>query len=210
MITLKQALEMSYEEYVSHLLKKYGPAKANYFLNENCKSKGKISRTKEGLECHHIDEDKEQLLSDPRIAVINPFEYQKANRLVYCDKVEHLLIHIKIIEEFRPQNEWYKYYMDGPRMIISCINDYFKDDIISTSWHGNMKQKIIPKFNSYIFILFYILFNLAQTKISSNNILDLVLVSYYGRADKRISLALEKLTKIENHNEILNSTEIDL
>ena len=52
-------MEMNYDEFVSYLLKKYGPAKYDYFTNATCKTKSKrISRTKEGLFCHHIDEDK--------------------------------------------------------------------------------------------------------------------------------------------------------
>ena len=54
----EQEMEMNYDEFVSYLLKKYGPAKYDYFTNATCKTKSKrISRTKEGLFCHHIDED---------------------------------------------------------------------------------------------------------------------------------------------------------
>lgn len=43
-------MEMNYDEFVSYLLKKYGPAKYDYFTNATCKTKSKrISRTKEGL-----------------------------------------------------------------------------------------------------------------------------------------------------------------
>lgn len=48
--------------------------------------------------CHHIDENKAIKLSKPEFA-INPFAYQKADRLVYCDILEHLILHIKIYEE---------------------------------------------------------------------------------------------------------------
>ena len=40
-------MEMKYDEFVSYLLKKYGPAKYDYFTNATCKTKSKrISRTK--------------------------------------------------------------------------------------------------------------------------------------------------------------------
>ena len=59
-----EEMEMNYDEFVSYLLKKYGPAKYDYFTNATCKTKSKrISRTKEGLFCHHIDEDKGYMLS---------------------------------------------------------------------------------------------------------------------------------------------------
>lgn len=88
---------MNYDEFVSYLLKKYGPAKYDYFTNATCKTKSKrISRTKEGLFCHHIDEDKGYMLSRTGCALEQPFEYQKAERLVYCNYIEHLLLHILI------------------------------------------------------------------------------------------------------------------
>lgn len=90
-------MEMNYDEFVSYLLKKYGPAKYDYFTNATCKTKSKrISRTKEGLFCHHIDEDKGYMLSHTGCALEQPFEYQKAERLVYCNYIEHLLLHILI------------------------------------------------------------------------------------------------------------------
>ena len=48
-----------YFNILEHLLKKYGKAKGDYFLTETCATKNKkVSRTSEGLFCHHIDEDK--------------------------------------------------------------------------------------------------------------------------------------------------------
>lgn len=61
-------LSKSYEEANEVLLQKYGPAQDDYFreasyqrfMNGEIKSitKGKFSRTSEGLYCHHIDEIK--------------------------------------------------------------------------------------------------------------------------------------------------------
>lgn len=58
--------------------------------------KGEYSRTPEGLLCHHVDEDKASVLSNPYFAKDYPFSYQRRERLVYCDYVEHLLLHYKI------------------------------------------------------------------------------------------------------------------
>lgn len=38
-LEIKKELEMSYMKLVNYLLKKYGPAKYDYFCNESCKSK---------------------------------------------------------------------------------------------------------------------------------------------------------------------------
>jgi hypothetical protein len=51
-------MKLSYAELVEYLLKKYGAAKEDYFINDSFSTKNKrVSRTKEGLYCHHIDED---------------------------------------------------------------------------------------------------------------------------------------------------------
>lgn len=67
-------LSKSYEDVVEFFLQKYGLAQDDYFreksykkfMNNEIKSitKGKISRTSEGLYCHHIDEDKMLKISD--------------------------------------------------------------------------------------------------------------------------------------------------
>ncbi|MBP5204880.1 hypothetical protein J6Z37_01100 [Candidatus Saccharibacteria bacterium] len=120
---------MTYGELVDYLLKKYGPVECDYFRTEACKSKNpKVSRTNEGLYCHHIDEDKAIMLCNDKITVNNPFEYQKAERLVYCNALEHLILHIKIVEE--PRNDENANEMElqgiGDAINFLCpqINDY--------------------------------------------------------------------------------------
>lgn len=105
-------LDLSYQEYVAKLLAKYGPAEYDYFNQSTyddfkhglTKTPGKnnnVSRTAEGLYCHHIDEDKQILISRNE-AILHfdiPYQYQLANRLVYCNLIEHALLHIKIAVE---------------------------------------------------------------------------------------------------------------
>lgn len=112
--TYRSLLNKTYLEVVSILLKKYGAATDSYyseksynrFKNGEIKtlSKRKISRTGEGLYCHHIDEDKQILISQPK-AILKydiPFDYQKQDRLVYCDLIEHAILHILIsIESYK-------------------------------------------------------------------------------------------------------------
>ena len=94
---LKNQMAMDYDEQIEYLLKKYGPAKYDYFVSEDNLTKNRsISRTAEGLECHHIDENIIPTLSDPDIASIYSYDYQRKERLVYCNLLEHLLLHIKI------------------------------------------------------------------------------------------------------------------
>lgn len=158
---IKNQLKMTYDELVDYLLKKYGPAQYDYFCNESCKSKNsKVSRTNEGLYCHHMDENKAILLSNDKFAVNNPFEYQKANRLVYCNVLEHLILHIKIVEE--PKNEnanQMEIQGIGGAVCFICpqINDYFNGYEFKQQYLINIFSLIENNFNDYIDILEYFL-----------------------------------------------------
>ena len=97
-----EELLIAYDDYVDRLLAKYGPVPNDYYRNEVCLTRTGNPRTCEGLIIHHIDEDKEAGLSSMwkyRNPFSMPEEYQKADRLVYCNLVEHLLLHMKILEK---------------------------------------------------------------------------------------------------------------
>ena len=71
-------VKMTYYELQDYLLEKYGSAKYDYFTKPECKYKNKkVSRTKEGLYCHHMDEDEGGNLSNPPQARQQCFEWQK-------------------------------------------------------------------------------------------------------------------------------------
>ncbi len=158
---IKNQLKMTYDELVDYLLKKYGPAQYDYFCNESCKSKNsKVSRTNEGLYCHHIDENIAILLSNDKFAVNNPFEYQKANRLVYCNVLEHLILHIKIVEEHKNENaNQMEIQGIGGAVCFICpqINDYFNGYEFKQQYLINIFSLIENNFNDYIDILEYFL-----------------------------------------------------
>ena len=171
-LEIKKELEMSYMELVNYLLKKYGPAKYDYFCNESCKSKNsKVSRTKEGLYCHHIDEDKAIMLSNDKFAIHNPFEYQKASRLVYCNVLEHLILHIKIVEEPKNRNaNPLELQGIGGAVCFLCpqINDYFNGYNFKQQYLINIFSLISNNFNDYIEILRYFLNVLEQNQLYKN------------------------------------------
>lgn len=158
---IEKELGMSYLELVDYLLAKYGPAKVDYFRNEKCRSKCKeISRTGEGLQCHHIDEDKAIMLSNPRYAILNPFEYQKADRLVYCNVLEHLILHIKIVEGPR---HLFANSFDLPgvggavNFLCPQINDYYNGYEFKQQYLINLYSVIKDNFEDYIRVLEYFL-----------------------------------------------------
>lgn len=150
-------MQLSYSQLIETLLSKYGKAQYDYFVNESCVSKNhKVSRTKEGLFCHHIDEDKAILLSNDKYAKNNPFEYQKADRLVYCNFLEHLLLHIKIVEE--PRNiKSNKNELPGiggaVNFIIRQLNDFYNGRVYTQEYLTIATNVIENDYDSYIVML---------------------------------------------------------
>lgn len=136
-------LSEGYEEAVDWLLQKYGPAQDDYFressyqrfMNGEIKNitRGKASRTNEGLYCHHIDEIKWLKISDQNFvkAYNIPFENQRKNRLVYCDLVEHAILHILIIKETS-----FEYGYAGYEVFLKrLIEEWYLDERIpSPEW----------------------------------------------------------------------------
>ena len=158
---IKKELDMGYQELVSYLLEKYGPAKYDYFVNDLFKTKNnKVSRTKEGLYCHHMDEDKAIMLSSAEWARKNPFDYQKAERLVYCNALEHLILHVKIVEAPRAEGaNLFEAHGVGGAVNFLCpqINDYYNGFEYKREFERNIFGVIKDNFEDYIKILRYFL-----------------------------------------------------
>ncbi|ETO40021.1 hypothetical protein B808_1130 [Fructilactobacillus florum 8D] len=107
----KKLSKLSYDDAIAFLLKKYGSAKDDYFKEKSYErflkgeikspAKNPIQRTDEGLYVHHIDEISAPDISNKTfIQLLNyEFDLQKADRLVYCDLVEHLILHFIITRE---------------------------------------------------------------------------------------------------------------
>lgn len=153
---IESELSMGYSELVEYLLDKYGPAKCDYFRNSTCRSKNPgISRTKEGLVCHHIDEDKAIMLSTTFWALKNPYEYQKAERLVYCNILEHLILHYIIADEALK-------YMKTPlgvgiggavNYMVPQINDYYGGRKPAREYERKLVEVLDGNYVGYIKIL---------------------------------------------------------
>lgn len=104
-------LSKTYDEAVEFLLEKYGAAEDDYFreksydrfLHGDIKSitRGKFSRSDEGLECHHIDENKFLNMTNKDFIKFQkmPFKYHKKENLVFCDVIEHAILHTLIAKE---------------------------------------------------------------------------------------------------------------
>lgn len=111
LIEYKKLLSMNYDDAVETLLQKYGPVLDNYFKKKSYAKfleginksigKGVHTRTSEGLYTHHIDEINHLNLSQHTYIkeYKYPFELQKKERLVYCDLIEHAILHVLIAIE---------------------------------------------------------------------------------------------------------------
>lgn len=190
----------TYENLVNYLIQKYGPVPADYFdenWNQNWKQN---SRTSEGLEIHHIDEDKYLFLSDRASCERQnvPFECQRAERLVYCNKIEHLLLHIRIAEDFHA-DDLQTYYKFGIKTLISKINDYYEFDELPGDWRNGMITAINNLMADYIVLLIYISTHLIyDNNMLFDNIENIVISSREGQHCTHIINAFNGITTILN------------
>ena len=187
-------LKMNYQDIVSALLKKYGSAKHNYFKDTACKIKNPlVTRTNEGLFCHHIDEDKAIMLCNDKFAVNNPFEYQKADRLVYCNFLEHLLLHVKIAENPSPDANENELPGIGGAINFICkeLNDIYSGKEFADDWRKNVADKVKDSFDDYITILRY-LWNVVEKSPLYKSIItkEMLCTNWDGKVVKEVMNAL--------------------
>lgn len=196
---LNKVWNMSYDEYVQVLLKKYGPATSNYFIN------GRISasRTKDGLECHHIDEDKIAGLSNRHSEKQYP-EYQKDDRLVYCNRIEHLILHSKIAKLNNENDDLFGYFKGGPKLLITKLNDNYMEQSTKKDWNTIVSANVEERFPLYIEVLKRIAadmkelgYSRAQTYeliFSTNKGFPKLIIDYYvtHKIDKNMTIKCGK------------------
>lgn len=157
---IKKEMAMTYEELQHYLIQKYGGAIGDYFATPECKSKNrKIVRVKEGLYCHHMDEDKGGNLSNPPQATRQPFAWQKKDRLVYCNILEHLILHMKIAilrqrKMLEIPDDIIRFFTTGGiYMICDEINDMFMNDGTTLPWKKRCFEEIRENYEDYIILI---------------------------------------------------------
>ena len=99
------------------------------------------------------------MLATPRVALMNPYEYQNADRLVYCNYIEHLILHIKIAEEPRHKyaNERELPGIGGAvNFIIPELNDYYMGFKYQQEWRINAFDLVKENYKDYIELLRYL------------------------------------------------------
>ena len=130
--------DFTYLQYCDYLQGKYGIGKSDY-MTKSWNKNHKVTRTKEGLMVHHKYEDHAIMLSTKEYAMKNPFEWQLAKNMVYCDFLEHLFLHILICEYPSPErNEREAVGIGGViNFIVPELNDVY------SGWQTNQEWRII-------------------------------------------------------------------
>lgn len=141
---------MDYLEYCDYLQEKYGIGLADYMTKSFYKNK-KVTRTKEGLFCHHIYEDKTINLSTRELAMFSPLEWQKKENLVYCDYLEHLLLHTLIT--ISPDKKNNNCGIGGIYIIAQELNDLYSGMKTKQEWKKNCFSKVKKDKDVYLTIL---------------------------------------------------------
>lgn len=144
----------TYQEYCDYLQKKYGVGLCAYMTQAGSK-KPKVSRTKEGLMVHHKYEDRAILLSKPEYALQYPYEWQSAENLVYCDYLEHLLLHILICEYPSVEKNIFEEVGVGGiiRFLVPELNDFYSGWQTKEQWRLNCHNLIRDDMMVYLQLL---------------------------------------------------------
>lgn len=153
---------MNYLELCNYLQTKYGKTNGSYFLTPTCATKNiKISRTNEGLVIHHIAENETIDLSKKEYATKHDWHLQESDMLCYCNYIEHLILHIKIVDEYlesklssqvESHTEIELLGLGGFTLISTCIRGWFLKEP-EPIWMKNCRNRIKNDFEDAILII---------------------------------------------------------
>lgn len=146
--------DMDYLEYCDYLQAKYGIGRSDY-MTPNWNRKNGVTRTSEGLFVHHKYEDHAIMLSSKEWAMNNPFEWQRAENIVYCDFLEHLLLHVLICENPSPEQNKNEYVGVGGVVnhIVPELNDVYSGWQAKRPWQAKCHALIKDDKDVYLTIL---------------------------------------------------------
>lgn len=145
---------LSYLEYCDYLQKKYGIGLCDY-MTKSWNKNQKVTRTKEGLIAHHKFEDHAILLANKEHAMQNPYDWQLAKNIVYCDYLEHLLLHILICEyPAEDQNENEAVGIGGVvNYLVPELNDFYSGWQTNQAWRLNCHNLIKDEKQVYLTLI---------------------------------------------------------
>ena len=145
---------LTYLEYCDYLQDKYGIGLADYMTKSFSPCK-KCKRTKDGLLAHHKMEDHAIMLSTKEYALLHPFEWQSKENIVYCDYLEHLLLHVLICKYPAPDKDPRSEVGIGGviNFIVPELNDLYSGWETSQEWRKNLHNRVINDKDVYLAIL---------------------------------------------------------
>ncbi|MDE5563139.1 MAG: hypothetical protein K2J01_06315 [Clostridiales bacterium] len=146
--------DFTYLEYCDYLHQKYGIGLSDY-MTKSWNKNSKCSRTKDGLMAHHKYEDHAILLSTKEFAMKNPFEWQLAKNIVYCDYLEHLFLHILICEYPSEDSNFLEAVGIGGiiNFIVPELNDLYSGWETGQAWRKTCHDLIINDKDVYLTLL---------------------------------------------------------
>ena len=110
-------------------------------------------------------------MSDPEFALQQPFKYQKADRLVYCNFLEHFLLHVKIVEKRCDKHSIVG--IGGAELLWRTINDAYTRNKASLFWQQKCYEQIKEYYNEYIILLGYLCVVVRNDEILSKEFQDI-------------------------------------
>ena len=154
LVEYEKVKNLTYLEYCDYLQQKYGIGLSDY-MTKSWNRNPKASRAKEGLFAHHKYEDHAIMLSTKEFAMRNPFEWQKAKNIVYCDYLEHLFLHILICEyPSENQNDLEAVGIGGViSFIVPQLNDLYSGWEAKEAWRKNCHNLVINDKDVYLTLL---------------------------------------------------------
>ena len=188
--------DFTYLKYCDYLQKKYGIGLSDYMTKSWNKNK-KVTRTKEGLLAHHKMEDRMIMLSTKEFAMMCPFEWQSKENIVYCDYLEHLLLHILICKYPSPDKvEGVDVGIGGViNFLVPELNDLYSGWTTSQAWRKTCHDKVINDKDVYLALLEQFIDN-EKSKDDFN--VEMLFSSFnetYGGWDSRKNMPLYKEIK---------------
>lgn len=154
MAEYQKVKNLNYLEYCDYLQSKYGIGLADY-MTKSFNTNPKCKRTKDGLLAHHKKEDCMIMLSNKEYAKMCPFEWQQKENIVYCDYLEHLLLHVLICKY--PADDKADFTITGIGGVINFIvpelNDLYSGWITAQPWRKNCHDKVSADKEVYFEIL---------------------------------------------------------
>lgn len=146
--------DFTYLEYCDYLQNKYGIGIAD-FMTKSWNVNAKAKRTKEGLLAHHKFEDHAIMLSEKEHAMNNPYEWQLAKNIVYCDYLEHLFLHILICEyPAKDRNKKEAVGIGGViNFLVPELNDLYSGWETKQQWRKNCHELVVNDKTVYLALL---------------------------------------------------------